>query len=142
MGAKISHSGIVESISDECVKVRILQTSACAGCKVASHCHASESKEKIVDVLNMSDTSRLKVGDDVMVIASRDVANRSLLLGFGIPLLILVGALLFVLQLTGNEGFAALSGLLALIPYYFIIWLCRKKIQQQLAFSIETINNN
>ena len=138
MGAKISHSGIVESISDECVKVRILQTSACAGCKVASHCHASESKEKIVDVLNMSDTSRLKVGDDVMVIASRDVANRSLLLGFGIPLLILVGALLFVLQLTGNEGFAALSGLLALIPYYFIIWLCRKKIQQQLAFSIET----
>ena len=142
MGAKISHSGIVESISDECVKVRILQTSACAGCKVASHCHASESKEKIVDVLNMSDTSRLKVGDDVMVIASRDVANRSLLLGFGIPLLILVGVLLFVLQLTGNEGFAALSGLLALIPYYFIIWLCRKKIQQQLAFSIETINNN
>ena len=142
MGAKISHSGIVESISDECVKVRILQTSACAGCKVASHCHASESKEKIVDVLNMSDTSRLKVGDDVMVIASRDVANRSLLLGFGLPLLILVGALLFVLQLTGNEGFAALSGLLALIPYYFIIWLCRKKIQQQLAFSIETINNN
>ena len=142
MGAKISHSGIVESISDECVKVRILQTSACAGCKVASHCHASESKEKIVDVLNMSDTSRLKVGDDVMVIASRDVANRSLLLGFGIPLLILVGALLFVLQLTGNEGFAALSGLLALIPYYLIIWLCRKKIQQQLAFSIETINNN
>ena len=142
MGAKISHSGIVESISDECVKVRILQTSACAGCKVASHCHASESKEKIVDVLNMSDTSRLKVGDDVMVIASRDVANRSLLLGFGIPLLILVGALLFVLQLTGNEGFAALSGLLALIPYYFIIWLCRKKILQQLAFSIETINNN
>ncbi len=142
MGAKISHSGIVESISDECVKVRILQTSACAGCKVASHCHASESKEKIVDVLNMSDTSRLKVGDDVMVIASRDVANRSLLLGFGIPLLILVGALLFVLQLTGNEGFAALSGLLALIPYYFIIWLCRKKIQQQLAFSIETINKN
>ena len=138
MGAKISHSGIVESISDECVKVRILQTSACAGCKVASHCHASESKEKIVDVLNMSDTSRLKVGDDVMVIASRDVANRSLLLGFGIPLLILVGVLLFVLQLTGNEGFAALSGLLALIPYYFIIWLCRKKIQQQLAFSIET----
>ena len=142
MGAKISHSGIVESISDECVKVRILQTSACAGCKVASHCHASESKEKIVDVLNMSDTSRLKIGDDVMVIASRDVANRSLLLGFGIPLLILVGTLLFVLQLTGNEGFAALSGLLALIPYYFIIWLCRKKIQQQLAFSIETINNN
>ena len=73
MDTKISHSGIVESISDGCVQVRILQTSACAACKVAGHCHASESKEKIVDVLNVHDTNRLKVGDSVTVCASRDV---------------------------------------------------------------------
>ncbi len=137
MYAKISHSGIVESISDQCVKVRILQTSACAACKVARHCNASESKEKIVDVLNVSDTSSLKVGDDVVVWASRDVANRALLLGFGIPFLVMVSVLFIVLQLTENEAMAAISGLLSLVPYYGVLYLCRHKIQQKMAFYLE-----
>ena len=50
MSTKISHSGIVESIEDGCVKVRIVQTSACAACKVAGYCNAADSKEKSVDV--------------------------------------------------------------------------------------------
>ena len=75
--SQISHSGIIESVAGDCVKVRILQTSACAACKVAAHCSASESKEKIVDVFNVRNTASLKVGDPVMVSASRDVAGRA-----------------------------------------------------------------
>ena len=137
MSAKISHSGIIESISEGCVKVRILQTSACAACKVAGHCHASESKEKIVDVLNVADVSHLKVGDNVVVSASRDVANRALLLGFGVPFLILLSVLLVMLQLVSDEGLAALAALLALLPYYGLLYLMRDRIQQKMAFSIE-----
>ena len=137
MSAKISHSGIVESISEGCVQVRILQTSACAACKVAGHCHASESKEKIVDVLNVGDASHLKVGDGVVVSASRDVANRALLLGFGVPFLILVSVLFIMLQLVSDEGLAALAALLALLPYYGLLYLMRDRIQQKMAFSIE-----
>ena len=137
MSTKISHSGIVESISEGCVQVRILQTSACAACKVAGHCNASESKEKIVDVLNVRDTSRLKVGDSVIVSASRDVANRALLLSFGVPFLILVSVLLIMLKLVSDEGLAAVTALLALVPYYLVLYLMRDRIQQKLAFSIE-----
>ena len=50
MSQKICHSGIVERIDDGCVHVRIVQTSACAACKVAGYCNAAESKEKIIDV--------------------------------------------------------------------------------------------
>ena len=137
MSTKISHSGIVESISEGCVQVRILQTSACAACKVAGHCHASESKEKIVDVLNVADVSHLKVGDNVVVSASRDVANRALLLGFGVPFLILLSVLLVMLQLVSDEGLAALAALLALLPYYGLLYLMRDRIQQKMAFFIE-----
>ena len=137
MSTKISHSGVVESISEGCVQVRILQTSACAACKVAGHCHASESKEKIVDVLNAGDTSRLKVGDSVIVSASRDVANRALLLGFGVPFMILVSVLIIMLQLVADEGLAALAALSALLPYYGLLYLMRDRIQQKMAFSIE-----
>ena len=127
----------MESIADGCVKVRILQVSACASCKVAGHCNASESKEKVVDVLNVADTSRLKVGDDVVVWASRDVANKALLLGFGMPFLLLLGVLVVVLCLTDNEGVAALAALGSLLPYYFLLWLRRDSIQQQISFYLE-----
>lgn len=137
MSTKISHSGIIESIHEGCVQVRILQTSACAACKVASHCNASESKEKFIDVRNVRDTSQLKVGDSVVVSASRDVANRALFLGFGAPSLILISVLLIMLKLTSDEGIAAIVSLLALVPYYLVLFLMRNKIQQKIAFSIE-----
>jgi sigma-E factor negative regulatory protein RseC len=104
---------------------------------VAGHCHASESKEKIVDVLNVPDASRLKVGDNVTVCASHDVANRALLLGFGLPLLILVSVLLIALFFLSDEGLAAMMALLALVPYYILLYLLRDRIRQKMAFFIE-----
>ena len=133
---KISHSGIIESIAEGCVKVRILQTSACAACKIAGHCNASESKEKIVEVFT-DHTGGYSLGQEVVVCASRDVANKALLLGFGVPFLVLVGVLVLVLRVTGDEGVAALSGILALIPYYFVLYLFRSRIREQLSFYIE-----
>ena len=136
MSNKISHSGVIEQILDGCVKVRIVQTSACAACKVAAHCNAAESKIKIVDVF-CSDNSTYQVGQDVVVWASKDVANKALLLGFGIPFLLLICVLLIALRFTSEEGIAALTALGSLVPYYFMLWLLRKKIQRQIAFHIE-----
>ncbi len=136
MGTKISHSGIIDSIAEGCVKVRILQTSACAACKVASHCNASEAKEKIVDVF-CDDAASYQVGQEVMVSASKQVANTALLLGFGIPFLLLILVLIVTLKLTGNEGVAAIAALLSLAPYYLVLWCFRHRVRQQLAFFIE-----
>lgn len=133
---KISHSGIIESVGAGCVKVRILQTSACAACKVAAHCNASESKVKIVDVF-CDDAASYQVGQEVMVSASKQVANKALLLGFGIPFLLLILVLIVTLKLTGNEGVAALAALFSLCPYYLVLWCFRHRVRQQLAFFIE-----
>ncbi len=137
MSTKISHSGIVESIEDGCVKVRIVQTSACAACKVAGYCNAAESKEKIVDVFGDAAAQKLTVGQPVTVTTSGQVAAKALLWGFGLPFVVMVAVLVLVLWLTGSEGKAALSGLAALIPYYILLWLLRNRMRQQLAFSIE-----
>lgn len=136
MSNKISHPGVVDSIEGDCVKVRIVQTSACAACKVAAHCNASESKEKLVDVFGC-DTAKYATGQEVVVSASREVANRALLLGFGLPLLLLIGVLLMVLRWTGDEGMAALASLGVLVPYYIVLWLLRDSIRQRVAFRIE-----
>lgn len=118
------------------VQVRIVQTSACAACKVAGYCNASESKEKLVDIYH-ADTRNLKVGDVVTVTASTQVAAQALLLGFGLPFVVLVAVLIAVLLITGNEGAAALSGLAALVPYYAVLFLFRNRIRDKLSFSIE-----
>ena len=136
MSQKISHSGIIESMKDGCIKVRIVQTSACAACKVASHCNAAESKVKIVDVF-CCDTAKYETGQEVTVWASKDVANRALLLGFGVPFLLLVCVLLIALRLTANEGLAALLALGSLVPYYFVLWCLRDRIQRGISFQIE-----
>ena len=136
MSNKLSHPGVVDSIEGDCVKVRIVQTSACAACKVAAHCNASESKEKLVDVFGC-DTAKYATGQEVVVSASREVANRALLLGFGLPLLLLIGVLLMVLRWTGDEGMAAMASLGALVPYYIVLWLLRDSIRQQVSFRIE-----
>jgi sigma-E factor negative regulatory protein RseC len=136
MSNKIKHSGVVENIMGDSVQVRIVQTSACAACKVAGYCNASESKEKLVDVYH-ADTRNLRVGDVVTVTASTQVAAQALLLGFGLPFVVLVAVLIAVLLITGNEGAAALSGLGALVPYYAVLFLFRNRIRDKLSFSIE-----
>ena len=128
----------MSSIDGHHVQVRIVQMAACAECKVASACHASERKEKTIDVYN-ADTRRLSLGDKVSVVVSHQSATRALLLGFGLPLALML-VVLTATQLVGmGEGTAALLMLGSLIPYYIILWCTRRRIANKLTFSIEQI---
>lgn len=126
----------MESVAEGCVKVRILQTSACAACKVASHCNASDKKEKIVEVF-CDDAASYQKGQGVRVTASKQVAANALLLGFGLPFLLLMLILIVTLKLSGNEGVAAIAALASLAPYYLVLWLFKDRIRQRLAFALE-----
>lgn len=126
----------MERVTDDGVQVRIVQTSACAACKVSGYCNAAESKEKLIDV-RCTDNASYRTGQEVVVSASTEVAGRALLLGFGLPFVVLVGVLFIVLQLTGSESTAALSAIGALVPYYAVLYLFRDRIRDQLSFSIE-----
>ena len=151
---EIRHEGIIESIGDDGhVRVRITQMAACAGCKVAAHCNASDQKVKIVDVyladhlrgdqeLQASlQTFPYNIGDHVVVATSMSAAGRALLLGFGLPLLLLL-VVLAAMLLTGNdEGTSAIIALAVLLPYYFILWLFRNRIAGSVVFYIEDVGN-
>ncbi len=139
MSQKISHTGVIESIEGDSIKVRIVQTSACAACKVAGHCNAAESKVKIVDVVG-ADATRFQLGQEVVVWASKHVANKALLLDFGLPFLLMIAVLVIVLHVADNEGIAALAALGSLLPYYGLLCLRRESIQRGISFRIEEKN--
>ena len=138
MSTKISHSGVIERIESDRVQVRIIQTSACAACKVAGYCNAAESKEKLIDVFCDSVAKSLHVGQPVTVTTSGVVAAKALLWGFGLPFVVLVAVLIVVLLLTSSEGLAALCALAALVPYYLALWLLRDRMRDELSFQIVT----
>ena len=137
MSNKIKHAGIVESIEGGCMKVRIMQTSACSGCKISAHCSASDTKEKLVDIYDKVSIGQHAAGGAVVVVATYQTALQAVLVGFVYPFIILVATLVFILQVSGNEVLAALSSLGILIPYYFIVYLMREKLRQKFSFTLE-----
>lgn len=136
MSNKIKHAGVVDGVEGECVRVRILQSSACSACKVAAHCNASETKEKIIDVMD-ADASHYQKGDQVMVVADTAVGFRASLYGYLLPLILMVVTLVGVLAATHSEGLAALSALGILMPYYVLLFLMRNKLRNRLSFTLE-----
>lgn len=79
----------MESAVDGCVRVRIVQTSACASCKIASHCNAFEQKEKVIDVFDSQASEVYKRGDNVVVMISQRVGMNAVLVGFELQFLVL-----------------------------------------------------
>lgn len=136
MSNRIKHNGVVDGVEEGCVRVRILQSSACSACKVAAHCNASETKEKIIEV-QVADVDRYQRGDSVIVVADTAVGFRASLYGYLLPLILMVVSLVAVLKITQSEGYAAMSALGILVPYYIGLYLLRNKLRNKLSFSLE-----
>ena len=96
MNDKIKHNGTVVSIDRSKVCVRILQTSACSACKVASHCNAAESKEKIIEVSTAAYCDYV-IGDTVVVSTSPSAVSRAMTIAFVFPFLVMMAAVLIAL---------------------------------------------
>ncbi len=136
MGNKIKHVGVVEAVDGECVRVRIVQSSACAACKAAKQCQASESKEKTVDVFT-GNSNIFKTGQKVTVMASYGVGWYAVTLGMIIPMFLLIAVLASMTLAGCGEMQSALASLASLIPYYLILYIFRKQINRKVTFNIE-----
>lgn len=137
MGEKIKHTGVVESVDSGHMMVRILQTSACAGCKAASFCNASEKKEKLIDIYDQESIRGHKSGDNVVITADAGTGAKAVIIGFGLPFVVLVAALIAAYSLTQSETIAAVAGIITLVPYYLIVYIFREKLRKEFSFTID-----
>lgn len=136
MANTIKHLGIVESIEDHHIQVRIVQTSACASCSIKGHCTSADVKEKLIDIA-AADTSSYRQGDHVWVVGSLSMGGMAVLLAFIIPFFIVVVSLFVFMALWSNELYAALGALVLLIPYYYILRLNGRWLGRKFSFSIQ-----
>lgn len=141
MADKIRHLGIVESINDSYLKVRIVQTSACSSCSIKGHCSAAESKEKLIDVYNKAGLS-CQVGNQVMISGATSLGMKAVMWAFVFPFVVLLVSLFVAMYFTGgDEAISSMASLGMLVPYYLILFFCRKKFRRTFVFVLESINN-
>jgi len=132
----IKHRGIVEKVNGSHVVVRIVQTSACSACSAKGLCNASESKEKQIDVYEVNPSYR--IGEEVLLCGSTSMGMRAVFLAFGVPALLLLFALFVTMRITdGDALLSAIVALLAVVPYYVVIYLMKDKMNKTFSFVIE-----
>ena len=132
----IKHRGIVEKIEGSHIVVRIVQTSACSACSAKGLCNASESKEKQIDVYEVNPAYR--IGEEVVLCGTTSMGMKAVFLAFGIPVLLLLAALFVTMRVTdGDALLSAVVALVAVVPYYAILYLMKDKMNKTFSFVIE-----
>ena len=116
----VKHSGIIESIEENIIYVKILSMTGCASCDVKGMCNTAEMEEKSIEVIH--DKKEHKIGEHVTIIMDKKLGPKAVLLGYFYPFLILLLSLIIMLAITDNEGLSALVGLGMVIPYYALIY--------------------
>ena len=132
----IKHRGIVEKIEGSHIVVRIVQTSACSACSAKGLCNASESKEKQIDVYEVNPAYR--IGEEVVLCGSTSMGMKAVVLAFGVPVLVLLAVLFITMRVTdGDALLSAVVALLAVVPYYVVLYLMKDKMNKTFSFVIE-----
>ncbi|MBR4157098.1 MAG: SoxR reducing system RseC family protein [Bacteroidales bacterium] len=135
MNQRISHEGIVTSIDNDSVQIKILSKSACASCNIKGACNMSEMKEKIISIPRPEDKN-LSIGQEVNISMELSQANRAVIFAYLIPVIILVSMIFILNALKFDEGINALLSIGSLIPYYLIIFLFRDKLKRKFEYEI------
>lgn len=141
MADKIKHTGIVENTDGPWLKVRIVQTSACAACSVKSHCSVAESREKLIDVYN-GRMLGCRAGQQVVIAGAASLGMKAVFWAFVCPFAVVLAALFASMSVSGgDEPLSALVALGMLIPYYMMLYLCRKRLKRTFVFTLESVIN-
>jgi len=133
----IEHLGRVEAITATGIRVVIVSQSACSSCHAKGACTAADVSEK--QVVISKPYHNYSVGETVKVTMKQSLGYKALLLGYILPLVILLVSLFVFDGLGFSEGKTGLYSLAMLIPYYAIIYIFRKRIEKEFYFDIEKI---
>jgi sigma-E factor negative regulatory protein RseC len=132
----ISHEGIVTKITDDELEIKILAQSACAACHAKSACGMGEQAEKFLTVPRPKD-KEFTINQKVNVRMAIGQGNKAAILAYLIPIVLLLAVLFVCLGLGLSEGLSALLGIIALIPYYIILYLRRDKLKEKFEYHLE-----
>lgn len=135
----IEHEGTIDNISGNQYSIRITQSTACSECHAKGACIAADTKVKMVDVVDSS--GEFKLNERVLLSGKTSIGYKAVLWAFVLPLILLMSVIFASISIWHvGELQAALMALVALAPYYALLYIVRHKMGEKLAFTIRKLN--
>ena len=136
---KIVHEGKIVSMDSSAIEVEIVNKAACATCHAKGVCGAGEEQTRIVVIPQTlaTATAGYQVGDSVKLVLSATLGMKAVILAYGLPLLVLLAAILVFSSLKMEQLYVGLLSLAAVAVYYIIFAIFRDKLDKEFVFSIE-----
>lgn len=129
MSQNIYKRGIVKAVNGSRLIVVIDRYSACASCHAAATCATSERKQMAVEA-QVSPGYHFAVGDAVYVSTGGRSPLASIMLGYGLPMIILIIGCVAAKAISLSDIIAAVSGLCATAAYFLILWMFKSRIDR------------
>ena len=133
---EIRHEGRIVEITPEFTTVEILVSSACAACHAKGLCGMSEAEEKVI-MVPTDPYAQHNVGDKVTVMTKMSMGMKAVWISYVVPLIILMILILSLSEIFDSQLLCGLASLGGVAVYYFIIWLFRKRLQNEFGFYLE-----
>jgi len=105
---------------------------SCGGCGIAFMCRRDGN---FIDIPRPR-ALNLKPGDRVVIVAAGNMQLRAVIVGFIIPLLLMMGAVPLAINAGIGQNGAAAAALGTAIIYYLLIFVLRKHITKQFQWKI------
>jgi sigma-E factor negative regulatory protein RseC len=130
----VAKTGVVQSIENHKVIVKVMSVSGCASCHAKGACTASDTSEKLIEVA-LADAGDFKPGQLVTVKVESSAGNVALFYGYILPFLLVFVALIVSVNFV-SEVVAGLISLGILLPYYAVLYILRNKMGKRFRFTI------
>jgi len=137
---RIEHVGKIVEMDSQSISVEIVNKSACASCHARGVCGAGEEQVRTIVLPQTlaTATAGYQVGDEVKLVLSATLGMKAVVLAYGLPLLILMAALLITSSLGLEQLYVGLISLASVALYYIIFAIFRDNLDKQFVFSIES----
>ncbi len=135
MENSIKHEGIVQSVDGLKVTVKMTVGSACSGCHAKGICGAAESRDKVVNAININRLD-LSVGDTVAVEMRQTLAMKAVVICYLVPFIVLFASFCLMYLVCSAEWVNVVVSLGLTALYFVLLWVFRKRIEKNVTFVV------
>lgn len=136
MEERVSHTGVITSITSDELGIEILSSGSCGSCSIKSACGMSETREKHI-VVPKPDGKEFIIGQPVKVSMTARQGGRAAVYAYLIPALLMIFTILIISQFSLKDWIAAVAGISAAAVYYLVLFLFRRKIRERFEYEVE-----
>jgi sigma-E factor negative regulatory protein RseC len=131
----IGHKGVVISVSETEVYVKIERSESCGGCKNKASCRMGKEDEQIIPI-ETKEANTYSAGEEVNISMKTSLGLKATLYAYLLPLALLLIVFITVYQFTSSELIQILFAFFAVILYYFLLYKMRHRMKKTFQFFI------